>query len=765
MSVKTLWNRPCLSFLVGSFLALASLNNGRELVAQTVDTLTSYNAKSSNRWYRIPGLITQAERFEVKTAGEVREVRVLLGGKTSEGSARVRLFGFEGGGPAPFLEQQLTEPLIVNKSKVGLEWVTVALPRPIRIDQRQFFVAVDRLSEGTFLVTDSEIKPVCCIDGDETWHYQSLKKEDGRWWSGKYGFGIEAIVHYDREPALRWLSDATASSGILDTSLVRGGISWADINSDSYLDLLVNGRLYKNRGGKTFVDVTEASGLRGIPSAGLFVDVDNDERVDIIFLGEADSASRGSSSLFRAVGDGTFRRHDLAIDPILNPTSVSIADADLNGTLDLFVGQGRDEQGGALPDMLLLNDGAGVFSNRTDLLRPTGEEDLVSQGSQWVDVDGNGFLDLYIVNQGRNASELWRSNGDGTYTLLYGPGVDAPAALASVNTIGGSWADADADGTPDLLAPQYVSIRSLSGKVDGVRSIGMSDPTLGTPDFAHDHGIPFSEKRGSGVWADVDNSGLLDLLVASASPCRNADLYLQEANGSFSPVTAEYGLLHLPAGPDAVWVDYDDDGLLDLATLVNGRFRLYRNTKTSTNAWASIEIDGGDATGMTVALHAGERTITRAVTSGRGLLMQDPLRLHFGLGDIDWIDSVTIMVPGGARVHFGEIPIDRITKLRLDRGSTAPTGLLSAVSAFPNPFGESVSISFSLRDKAHVVIDIVDLDGVTVARALDETHVAGTHTVTWRGVDAHGERLPQGTYVYHVRAGPDVFIGRVIHRR
>lgn len=731
--------------------------------ADVLDTLSAFNPRSTYRWYRIAALRTQASRFEPKGAGHIEEVRILLAGDSGTGSARVRIFGYEGGAPAPFLGRDLIEPIVVRKSRPGLEWVTVNMRRPVRIDQRQFFVAVDRLTPGVVLVTDSDTKPVLCEDESESFRHQALQTADGRWWIGKYAFAVDVVMSYEHDPELTWLSDVTSTVGLADTSRVAGGIAWGDYNADRRLDVLFNGRLYENAG-SSFIDVSEQVGLHGIPRAGLFIDMNNDTRLDILFLGSSDTANPGQSTLFLAGEGGTFDARSLDLPPILHPTSFSLADADLDGYLDLFVGQGDDASGESLPNLLLLNDHADGFVDRSERLYGGNHGQHASQGSQWVDVDDDGYLDLYVVNQGENAAELWRSNGDGTFSILFGPQSSAQGQLLSVNTVGGHWQYADGDPFPDLLAPQHSTYERLSGTTESINSIlhatELQAVTMSSSD--ENRGVEFAEKRGGGAWVDVDNSGTLDLFLASASPCRNAHLYTSTATGSFASQSSEFGLLHVPAGPDGVWIDYDGDGRLDLATLVNGYFHLFRNTVIASGNYVAVEVDGADMTGLKVDLYAGDRKITREVASGRGLLMQDPLRLHFGLGDETSVDSVRVRRPGGDEQTFTGLKLNSLNTLRSKDISTASGVMLTDVRAFPNPFSDNLTIGFVLKGRAQVDVIVFDLQGNRVAEPHSGVLDAGIRNVVWRAVGADGSPMPQGTYIYRVVAGGETFNGRVV---
>lgn len=754
-------SKNCAWFVVSCWIVLFASTGS--VSADVLDTLSVFNKHSTYRWYRVAGLQVQAARFEPKAAGEIKQVQLLLAGNSSDGTARLRIFGYEGGGTAPFLQQDLIDPIIVRKSRSGLESITVQLSQPVKIDHRQFFIALDQLSDDLALVTDSEPKPVCCEDASESFRYQSLQTSDGRWWTGNHGFAVDVIMSYSQEPTLQWLADMTLAGGIVDTSSVAGGISWADFNSDGFVDLLLNGRLYRNIEG-VFTDVTREAGLRGTPASGLFIDVNNDTRPDILFLGSADTTTEGASTLFLAQAGGGFQEHSLSLPPITHPTSFSIADADLDGYLDLFVGQGRDEHGKPLPNFLLINNRKGDFVNRSEKLYPENDDYRASQGSQWVDIDDDGFLDLYVVNQGKDGAELWRGNGDGTFSIVFSPDAPGFEPLYSVNSLGGHWQDADGDLSPDLLAPQYSTLEHLSGDVAAIRTVTLNEKMRGINDRTTDSylGLQYVEKQGSGMWVDVDNNGALDIFLASASPCRNANLYLAASGNHYEARSSEFGLLHIPAGPDGVWLDYDNDGKLDLATLVNGRFHLFRNTIEGAGNYVQVDIAGADMTGLKVDLYAGEQIISREVASGRGLLMQDPLRLHFGIGDKTTVDSLRVRWPGGGTQVFTDVAINRLNRLLPQASASANGAVLADVRAFPNPFSDNLTIGFELKSKTMVSIRIYDLQGNVVVDLQEGVLDAGVHNIQWQAVAENGKPIAQGTYIYRVLAGDDTFNGRVV---
>lgn len=195
-----------------------------------------------------------------------------------------------------------------------------------------------------------------------------------------------------------------------------------------------------------------------LTSAGVVVaDFDGDGRLDIFLPHEAPF----SSQLWMSDGDPSQPPSDeapLRFDGIDLSGAVGGTAVDVDGDLDLDLFVTRWQQ----PNLLLRNDGKGFFA---DVTAVAGLDKYAwrSQSSSWADMDADGDLDLFVGSYGaqpeemfddpelkpsEDDSELWRNNGDGTFT-------DESHLLdASVHdgfTFMSSWFDINEDGYPELF--------------------------------------------------------------------------------------------------------------------------------------------------------------------------------------------------------------------------------------------------------------------------------------------------------------------------
>jgi len=283
----------------------------------------------------------------------------------------------------------------------------------------------------------------------------------------------------------------------------------------------------------------EEAGLAG--GGVVIADLDADGHQDLILFSLAafdDQLWWGAGNELFDLDTDVFRDIDLS-----DAVGGSAADYDGDGDLDLYVTRYL------APDRLLRNDGNRVFTDVTAAAGlgshssesplpplakdPTRWEEgrLSSQSASWADIDADGDLDLFVGTYGvrtildvtgttdcsdhlADPSELWRNNGDGTFTDI--------AHLLPYDTHDGylfmsGWYDLDADGYPELItaaddgfcAPSQV-LHNEGGEAFSVDQFREDfDMGMGVGDLNGDE-LPdflFSTWNGISLWQSADGIG------------------------------------------------------------------------------------------------------------------------------------------------------------------------------------------------------------------------------------------------------------------
>jgi len=310
-----------------------------------------------------------------------------------------------------------------------------------------------------------------------------------------------------------------------------------------------------------FRDVAVEAGLEFFSTAGGVIvdDFENNGRFDIA-ISSFNSCER--LHYFHNNGDGTFTEQGekAGLTDQLGGLSIFQTDYNNDGCLDILVLRGAWE----IPQRksLLRNNCDGTF---TDVTAASGlDEPTSTQAAVWVDINNDGFLDLFVGNEGQPA-QLFLNKGDGTFQDI--------SASAGVNRVmytkAVAAADYDNDGFPDL----YVS--NLNG--DNFLYHNNHDNTF--TEVSQSAGVPGSG-RGFATWFfDYDNDGWPDIFATSyflsvdetartylglPHNATTLKLYRNLGNGTFRDVTQEVGLdkVYMPMGSN--FGDIDNDGFLDI---------------------------------------------------------------------------------------------------------------------------------------------------------------------------------------------------------
>lgn len=224
----------------------------------------------------------------------------------------------------------------------------------------------------------------------------------------------------------------------------------------------------------------------------------------------------------------------------------------------------------------------------------------------------------------------------------------------------------------------------------------------------------------------------------------------------------EYGLDRLDCyGAGQVWLDFNNDGKIDLAMYNQNKVSLYQNTLFNGNH--SVELDlkctSGNkfAIGARAYVHSKDKQFMRELSCGQDETVQYPYRLHFGLGDITDIDSIVVWWPTKPKKTdvYKNLKSNNFYTL-IEGGEVISTqvGVRNenlrqfTLTAAPNPFNNISVIAYNVDEYARVNLSIYNENGTLVETLVDTEQSPGSYTKDFNAYD-----LPSGSYFYRLTIG------------
>jgi hypothetical protein len=191
-----------------------------------------------------------------------------------------------------------------------------------------------------------------------------------------------------------------------------------------------------------------------------------------------------------------------------------------------------------------------------------------SRSVNWVDVNGDRFMDCFISNgpQAGQNNALYLNDGVGYFTAV----VNDPIVMDNQPSDGATFADIDNDGDLDAFVVNWYNKHNLAYINDGTGSFTKVVDGTWVQHFG------FSETAAFG---DYDNDGLVDLYVTNSAGSRHNFLYKNLGSTTMEPVTEGSPVTDAGSSRNVSWADIDNDGDLDLyVTNENNEANdLYRN--------------------------------------------------------------------------------------------------------------------------------------------------------------------------------------------
>ena len=449
-------------------------------------------------------------------------------------------------------------------------------------------------------------------------------------------------------------TDVTQKSGI-GADCCTTVASWADYDNDGYLDLYVgryldprkaipttfyarNGepnQLYHNNGDGTFTNVTNKAGVGdpGLCLGTVFGDYDDDGYPDLYVVNDF-----GRKTLYHNNRDGTFSDVTVKAGALAYGAgmSASFADYDNDGKLDIYCTNIRSEHAwyASAPTVnryMLNSFRQGVW--------------ITDMPLYWQVFRQSGFQFQKVFQQMASGNTLLRNRGDGTF--------EDTTWNAGANPVGWFWGasfgDFDNDGWQDIYAADgwVYNDPGTEIELEFLNNVVSQQKLYKT-------GLFFDPAYfGRRSWHGFERNRHL----------RN------NGDGTFTEIGRAAGDDLLTNSRGVAVADFWNRGVLDIAVAASSdRHALLRNEASGLHNWLQVELVGvksnRDAVGARVITKVKGKLQMREVVLGDGYGSQNTLRQHFGLGDSDSVDELTVRWPRSGIVQtFHAVAANRIVEI------------------------------------------------------------------------------------------------------
>lgn len=403
-------------------------------------------------------------------------------------------------------------------------------------------------------------------------------------------------------------------------------------------------------------------------------DFDNNGFTDLIIARED-----GLHLYYNTSGKFTHKALKISINQKSTPVGITLGDIDNDGDLDIFLStylkkdlmKGQtifmDKSYGST-SALLQNEGEEQFKNITveaglDYIHNTFTAIL-------VDIDGDGHLDIVVAHD-TGEVRTYKNNGNSTFLKI-----ENPLTNKYAYPMGIAAGDYNNDGLIDFMfsntgstLPSFMAKGDIddTSKFNGKWILFENKGKIRFEDVASDAKISDYEFSWGAVFADMNNDGLKDLMVAEnyvdflpnklfKAPSR---LLLQKPDHTFVPTENQSGVKNLNYAITPLISDFNNDGNLDLIWInLAGKSYAYQNNGIKNNFLKVRLLKNAKNIGAKIEIITPTKKLYEWVLTGEGLSSDQSNTLHFGLGNEKNISKVTVNYLNGKADVYESVKIN-----------------------------------------------------------------------------------------------------------
>jgi hypothetical protein len=557
-----------------------------------------------------------------------------------------------------------------------------------------------------------------------------------------------------------------------------------------------------------------------------FADINADGHVDILSIGDHGSpyVNTDEHGIMVWFGDGNgnwsvYQNGDFGYG------GIAVGDVNNDGLLDVGYAMHHNYSGNDFGDQLIevaLGDGTGMNWTPWDDGLATNGETWGMFGTDFADFDCDGYLDIGSISFGADAGvHIYHNNGNGTWQQVFGfigGNSDNLFAFGDINNDGcADFAVSHELGTVYFYTLGVGTFTLMDNNLPGSGSSFRTGTSLGDVDNDGGKDLAFINSAGGvevWVWNDAENlwddfSGMLP----STGNYEATQLYDMNVDGYVDVCAFGQGLV-------SVWLG-DGTGNWTLETQINvastGYFQAFRvGGDIDHNGYPDMVLVDEEGSWPSYQNHLRcykeasvpeNLTVVPIFPRGYEVFEDGSIQL------IDWVSAVPDNVQSWVKLEYAIfdttgswIPIaDSVPnngryqwQLNVNGGllfdccyirytvytstesqsAVTPQGFSIlgvygqkemtrsdpfSLTAYPNPFRESITLNVKLPKKEYLQINVYDAMGKRVKRLYDGVCPAGEQAVVWDGLDRHRHDIPNGIYLVDVHAGNQVNQMKIVH--